>query len=207
MDRFALFTTPLVALPLPDMEETNRAVAELLLAERQSSPGLQRSNIGGWHSRPDLPRREEPCIKTLLGCIVEATRRVTEMLAQDKGHESVPPVQFELQSWAMVMEDGHYTTMHDHGESHWSTVYYVDAGDTDLPDSPKSGLLAFVDPRHCGRAIPFYDSTSSEFAVRPKTGLLVVFPAWLQHYVHTYRGQRPRISVATNLVVRPHRPE
>ena len=86
---------------------------------------------------------------------------------------------------------------HDHGEAHWSTSYYVDAGDADLEHTPESGALAVLDPRRGGRPIPGLESGAT-FTIRPRTGVLVVFPGWLQHYVHPYRGTRPASLIACN---------
>ena len=36
-----------------------------------------------------------------------------------------------------------------------------------------------------------------------RTDMLVVFPGWLQHYVHPYRGTRPRIAIACNVTMSP----
>jgi uncharacterized protein (TIGR02466 family) len=35
-------------------------------------------------------------------------------------------------------------------------------------------------------------------AVAPQTGMLVIFPAWLVHWVTPYQSDRPRISVSFN---------
>ena len=35
--------------------------------------------------------------------------------------------------------------------------------------------------------------------VHPHTGMLVLFPSWLQHAVRPYRGKAERISIAFNL--------
>jgi hypothetical protein len=37
--------------------------------------------------------------------------------------------------------------------------------------------------------------------VRPRAGLLFLFPSWVQHQVRAYRGKRERISIAFNLRV------
>jgi hypothetical protein len=34
--------------------------------------------------------------------------------------------------------------------------------------------------------------------VLPQSGLLLIFPAWLYHYVNPYHGEGERISVAWN---------
>jgi hypothetical protein len=200
MESFALFATPIYVYELPELDETNREIRERLLAERAAHPaGVQRSNVGGWHSAPDLGQRQEPCYRALLqalvGCVDETVARL--------GHAAGAPPQrwrYGLHGWAMVLDPGDYVMAHDHGDAHWSTAYYVDAGD-ETPDP--GGYLAFLDPRRGGRPLPGLDH--STFSVRPRTGTLVVFPGWLQHYVHAYRGQRPRISISCNVLMEPSR--
>jgi hypothetical protein len=67
-------------------------------------------------------------------------------------------------------------------------------------------LLALVDPRHGGRQMPGLELLGTTFTVLPRTGRLVVFPGWLLHYVHAYRGQRPRVSVSCNVIFEPASP-
>ena len=60
--------------------------------------------------------------------------------------------------------------------------------------TPGNGNFEFMDPRggnvHGGKEI-----------VRPEPGLLMVFPAWLNHYVNPYHGDGERISIAWNFNV------
>jgi uncharacterized protein (TIGR02466 family) len=42
-------------------------------------------------------------------------------------------------------------------------------------------------------------SVGANETVRPKSGRLVMFPAWLLHQVRPYRGTAQRISIAFNL--------
>lgn len=107
---------------------------------------------------------------------------------------------FGVIGWGTVMRDGDYTVTHDHGESIWSSAYYVDAGDADLTLHPQSGHLAFIDPRRRGKPPGAGDLFAGLFTVRPRASLLVLFPGYLQHYVHPYRGTRPRIMVSCNLI-------
>ena len=39
----------------------------------------------------------------------------------------------------------------------------------------------------------------AELTMRPRTGVMVMFPAWLQHGVRPYLGSGERISIAINL--------
>jgi uncharacterized protein (TIGR02466 family) len=200
MDRLALFTTPVVVHALEGMDDVNRELTERLLAESAATPGFVRSNVGGWHSVPDLSQRKEGCYRALMETIVRHVRVTFNEVAGAAGMDPGSlQFRFAVHAWAMVMRDGDYTILHDHADSHWSTAYYVDAGDADADAHPASGLLAFVDPRRAGSAIAGVDLFPSTFTVRPRTGSLVVFPGWLQHYVHPYRGARPRICVSANL--------
>ena len=119
----------------------------------------------------------------------------------------MPAMRIGVHAWAMVMRNGDYTIPHDHSEVHWATVYYADAGDADEAAHPASGLLALVDPRHGGRPMPGLESLlGTTFTVLPRTARLVVFPGWLLHYVHAYRGQRPRVSISCNVIFEPAAP-
>ncbi len=108
-----------------------------------------------------------------------------------------------MQSWALVMGDGGYSELHDHAHAHWSTCWYVDAGDVDENRHPKAGCITFVDPRRACIPIPGLAIRPTSFTLRPRSGMLLVFPGYLQHHVHPYRGSRPRISIATNLLFEP----
>ena len=193
-----LFSTPVVVIDLPDMADINGEITAQLLAEEQTVPSWHRANVGGWHSVPDLSRRPQPCFRILMRAVVDAVGANVSALAAAAGIERLSPYRYAVTAWAMVMRNGHYVTTHDHGDAHWSVAYYVDAGD-ELP--PPSGRLAFVDPRRSGRTIPELALFPSTFEVAPHTSALVIFPSWVQHYVHAYRGERPRICVSCNLTM------
>ena len=192
-DVHSLFQTPVVVFDLPDMAGLNRELAANLLDEEDRVPSWKRANVGGWHSTPDLSQRAP--FRPLMQAIVHHVGSVVEGLA---GDQPLPAFRFAVTSWAMVMRDGNYVMPHDHGDSHWSVAYYIDAGDA--VEAP-SGHLAFQDPRRGGRMLAELDIFGSTFAIAPVTSSLVVFPGWLQHYVHAYRGDRPRICVSANIVM------
>ena len=193
----SLFATPVVVFDLPEMEGVNAELAALLLDEERRVPSWQRANVGGWHSGPDLAQRQVPAIQTLIRAIVDRVGLTVSTLAADASIPDLPRFRYGVTAWAMIMRDGHYVVPHDHGEAHFSVAYYVDAGD----DAPApSGRLAFLDPRRGGRAIP---GMPTAFDVAARTSALAIFPGWLQHHVHAYRGQRPRICISANLAMDP----
>jgi hypothetical protein len=77
-------------------------------------------------------------------------------------------------------------------------VYYVDAG-TATESRPLGGVLEFLDPRGGVEAVSTPgDPYREPIRVQPESGLLVIFPSWLYHWVHPYAGQLPRIAVSFN---------
>ena len=61
----------------------------------------------------------------------------------------------------------------------------------------------FVDPRRppaLSGGVPLYPG---QFGVTPRTGMLLVFPGWLSHFVHPYTGSRPRVSLSANVTFTP----
>lgn len=204
MDRFDLFPTPVFVFHLhdePGVAASDADATARLVAESEATPGIVRSNAGGWHSIPNLAQRTEPCFRAVAERIVQHTRGVITTVITD-ARAPVPRFGLAAHGWAMVMRDGNYTNLHDHAEAHWSAVYYLDGGDADLERWPESGALAIVDPRRAPLRTPGVE-LGSTFTIRPRSGMLVLFPGSTQHYVHPYRGTRPRVCVSFNLVARP----
>lgn len=201
--RFPLFTTPLYVYNVPQTEALNHELADRLIAEEKASVGNTKSNVGGWHSTPDIATRSEPCFRAVVQLIVDHGLTVNDIAAAI--NQSPPaPMRYIAEAWARIMRDGDYTIVHDHGSAHWSVSYYVDSGDADLAAHPNSGVFAVLDPRRLSRTIPgIEDFTINTFTVRPRSGQLVIFPGYLQHYVHPYRGRSPRIAIACNVSMSP----
>ena len=197
-----LFETPVFLFEVPDTDALDAELRERLVTESDDGPGIVVSNRGGWHSAPDLSKRPDPACLALCDMLVAHFQIATEQLAAIRGIDPVPPLAIGLTAWAMVMRDGDYTVMHDHPQATWSCAYYVDPGDPDEARHPDAGHLALVDPRRASAAVIGLELFPAVFSVRPTRGLLVIFPGYLQHYVHPYRGTRPRVVVAANASVR-----
>jgi hypothetical protein len=59
------FPTLIGQLRVPGAEAMNQDLQALILAEEARYWSLGRSNIGGWHSRPDFLNRSEPAVGAL----------------------------------------------------------------------------------------------------------------------------------------------
>lgn len=194
----SLFATPVAMYEHPDSGSMNKEIAEIMVAESERIPSVSVSNVGGWHSQYALHTRPEPCFRKVNELIVARAREMAETVAKNTGRR-LPKFTTTTEMWAMVMRDGDYTIPHSHADSHWATVYYADAGDADEAAHPQSGVITFIDPRSGFLPVPGLDLTVGNFAVNAKAGQLLVFPGWLAHYVHVYRGRRPRVSLSCNV--------
>lgn len=190
------FVTPIANYHWPDSGRLNAELAALILDEESREPGVSRSNVDGWHSGLDFLERDMPAIALLRGRIERFVSGLNEaVMAEDADGQ---PGDFTLEGWANVLRDGGYNSLHSHPNSFWSGVYYV-TGNGAGDDHPFSGKLELVDPRP-GASLEYVDSTRlyGRFLVRPSAGQMIVFPSWLQHFVHPCRGSEPRISIAFN---------
>ena len=188
------FPTVIGQLRVPDAGAMNRGLRSLILAEEAKHSSLGRSNIGGWHSRPDFLKRPESVVAALTTWV---TWSVSQVVSATAG-PGVFKGSLSASAWATICRAGAYHAPHSHPDSAWSGVYYVDAGSVN-PAHPLSGVLEFLDPRAGVEAVTAPgDPYGEPVRVRPEEGLLVVFPSWLFHWVHPYTGQTPRIAVSFN---------
>jgi len=195
METHTLFDTPLFVFRPVGREDLDDALVSRLVQEADQTEGLQRFNYGGWHSEDDLSLRTEPCFRNLMEMTHQAVREALTAVAVGRRVTVPENVVLETNAWSMVMRYGDYATLHDHAEAHFSTVYYPDAGES----TAQSGGITFVDGRRGGARVPGISLDPTEFTLCPQSGMLLVFPGWLQHYVHPYLGECPRVSIASNV--------
>src|ERR1700756_5309408 len=193
-----LFPTPVVTMDVPDAAALNAELRAVITARQKTHAGTQHSNLGGWQSSWDMDRwGGAPAIKLLAIGRNLAGRVTTDRAGKPAG------IAWKANMWANVNRSGHGNEFHSHPGSFWSGVYYVDDGGIDA-DPSLGGELEFMDPRGPGPAMYAPQlaygsaglSVGANETVRPKTGRMVMFPAWLLHQVRPYKGTAQRISIA-----------
>lgn len=202
-ERLELFPTHVFKRLYSGVDGVNQRLRSLVLKKEAEEEGVRLSNVGGWHSRQDLLLWDDPSITVFISL---AQNFVHEYTAERLGR---PPGEFnsvlKMEGWANVSRAGNYARPHVHPSSNFALVYYVDQGDAPAPDSgrrPTSGVLEWLDPRQRPEMFqtPGVDPADT-ISLQPRTGLMLLFPSWLYHYVHPYQGTRPRISLACNVTV------
>ncbi len=194
-----IFPTPVAVHEWPDSRALNAELTALVLAEEARSPGLARSNVGGWHSAMDFLLRPEPPLQRLVGRIRVMIGELTGLMMKPGQHR------FRVEGWANILRAGQYNSIHLHPNSTWSGVYYVTGNPPPEPgrgDPDWSGKFEFVDPRPGASATYSVENVMQQRSLlNPGPGTMIAFPSWMQHQVHPYFGPGERISIAFNVVV------
>ena len=117
-------------------------------------------------------------------------------------------LRWSIQGWGNVNMKGDYHNLHNHPHSWLSGTYYVNVPDQSDAEIFRSDLnpasISFFDPR--GQAnmnsIKGDKQVDPEHRVLPKSGDLLLWPAFIHHLVHPNMSEFPRISISFNVIVK-----
>lgn len=203
-ERLDLFATPILKASPPNADELNRALLEAINTQRGKHPGIDRSNLGGWHSDTDMAAWGGDASRELANFAVNTVSpHMIDVAGGGKRQFG-----WRIEMWANVNGPGHANQMHCHPSSYWSGVYYPDPGGAEIEGH--GGELMLEDPRYPMAYMMVPDlllrdadrePMYSQVAIRPVAGRLVMFPSWLRHSVRPHGGDRERVSIALNLTL------
>lgn len=190
--RLKIFATPVIIDEFDGAAELNSALEAAILDRRKRDHGVRFSNQGGWQSNHNLQQWGGDAGRRV---IQYAAGLATENTVATHDHA----LRWSIDAWANVSESGASNRAHVHGGSFWSAVYYVRV------DKGEGGELMLHDPRMPALRMhaPFlrFKDVGPELVVniKPKTGMMILFPAWLSHSVQPWDGGGWRISIAMNI--------
>ncbi len=201
----SIFPTSILETRIKDAAALNDELRRVIMARHGSGPGIDRSNIGGWHSDTEMLNWGGQAARTL----ALATLQLCGAYTHDRGlRGTAPRFEMGLEMWANVSPHGASNQAHAHPGCVWSAVYYVDDG-----GGRDSGKLVLHDPRFpmnrmAAPDLVFANDGAMEemrVEIAPEPGKLIAFPAWLTHSVKPHDGPRDRLSVALNVMAIPVR--
>jgi uncharacterized protein (TIGR02466 family) len=190
-----LFATPFWSRIVVDCSSINENLLTLMARIEKENPAAQRSNVGGWHSQPNLHLNEDFSeIRQIVGttCVQCATA-----LNFDFEH-------FNLafnEMWLNKNGPGDYNRAHTHPNAILSGVYYIK-----VPAA--SGNLELYDPigARVMNSMPVKSAllrSAQTLEIESEEGKLLVFPSWLQHAVQSNRSNEERVSLSFNMIAQP----
>ncbi len=208
-ERLDLFPTPVLKARPENSDALNASLVDAIAKRRADGRGVDRSNIGGWHSSTDMMDWGGDAAHALAQfAIAVVGEHMVDIAAGGKRRFN-----WGVDMWANVNGPGDANQLHCHPGAYWSGVYYPDPGGADV--AGKGGELLLEDPRYPAAYMTVPDLVlrlenrepmQSQYAIRPEAGLMVLFPSWLRHSVRPHRGDRDRVSVAINLLLAGARP-
>jgi hypothetical protein len=74
------FGTPISTYLWPDSDALNAEFRQVILAKEKADKGIKRSNVGGWHSAPDLFVWEAACARELKDRVAALALDLTRLL-------------------------------------------------------------------------------------------------------------------------------
>ena len=198
----AIFATPIIECLIPDANALNSELKNIILNHEKSNKGSEHSNLGGWQSSWDMSEWGGEAFQE----VQRTAHAVASRATCDRLGKAVK-IDWLSNAWANLNRDGHGNEFHTHPGAYWSASYYVDDGGA-ASDPSLGGEFEIQDPRgvapamlapELAFAMPGGQSIGASELVRPKCGLLLIFPSWLSHAVRPYHGDGVRISIAINM--------
>ena len=153
---------------LDNYEEVNKKLKEVIKEHRELYPQTNQSNVKAWHSNWDS-HKSNPKFNLIVDKVLKFCKIITEEHFNQK-------IQFEcFDMWAIEYERGEYAVKHSHHPSDFACVYYVDV-------EPGCSPIIF----------------EGELEINPQNGMLLIFPAILNHEVPPTDSRRIVISMNIN---------
>ncbi len=164
----------------------------------------------GWQSQKMLFKTNEPCLNTISQAIVKGVVSSAKIIAPEMDIENFS---LNAEGWINVNKKGTLHKPHIHAKSSFSGVFYVKVPKSDVTNkttndislADPAGSIEFLDPRNSvrafsngiaelGKSLAFTD----RITIPPEEGRLLVFPAWLKHWVYPVEDEEDRISISFN---------
>ena len=192
-----LWPTKLVKKMLPDSNDPNR---ELLKLARNWDKTKKDLTTDYKHNNPF--EIDEPATNWLRENVNQVMIEYLQAIKIDF------PVDWQIHGWINVNRSGDYHDPHNHPHCYLSGTYYVK-----VPLPVKSNLnrrdvrpnhITFYDPRtgfnmQSISGDPYVDP---EHTVLPESGLLMLWPAGLMHFVHPNLSNETRVSISFNIILK-----
>ena len=156
---------------------------------KETHPGIEVSNRGGWQSPPKLHLQKDFCGNFL--------NFFVDNLCGSKVFPS-----FEIVScWLNINGKGDYNVFHNHPNSNYSLVWYIKTPDNcgDILFENPSDFSQFNFIESIGESIREKYNTFHTIKFTPKEGNCYLFPPELKHLVEPNQSEECRISMSCNL--------
>ncbi|MCG8357636.1 MAG: 2OG-Fe(II) oxygenase family protein [Kiloniellales bacterium] len=193
----ALWPTTLLRRRLPGAANANKELLRLIRALEADHAALTTD-----YRSDNLLVLDNPAVGWLKDCI---NKTVIDYLR----HQGLDyPVNWSLHGWANINRLGDYHDPHNHPHAYLSGTYYVAVPQARAALKSRAdvrpGCITFYDPRGATNmgAIRGDGEIEAEYTVRPEPGLILLWPAFLKHFVHPNLSDEERVSISFNAMLK-----
>lgn len=196
-DFIKLWPTVLLQRMLPGYKAANK---ELFSLVQEMESGNR--NLTTDYARENLLTVDNAAITWLRQCINKTVKDYFHYMGADYH------IDWKLHGWASINRFGDYHDYHNHPHSYLSGTYYVRVPETVEALSTRAdvrpGRITFYDPRSAVNmtAIKSDPYIEAEHTVTPKPGMIMLWPAFLNHFVHPNLSKELRVSISYNVVLK-----
>ncbi len=162
--------------------------------KRKNENGLEKSNIGGWHSDNIFNETHTEFVK-LKNKIEEASNLYHHEIQLRKTYNQ------KIENiWININQKGHLNEFHNHPQSIFSGAFYL---------TKRNAPIVFQHPFREINDFYWYDYmietwngvNSGIWKLEPEPNILLVFPPWMEHKVLVNKEDTDRISFSFNTIV------
>ena len=188
------FPQPIFHYKINNYEKHNKDLTKYIYdLYEDDKEGINRSNQGGWHSKPfNLKEKDKPPFQFFL----DIQKYVADVFKEYGWHYTPGKVNL-TEMWAIINKKNNFNTEHTHPNNYLSAAYYVKA-----PEN--CGSFRVSNPNQIARERIAISDNKTEFnqvsaQVKPVEGDLLLFPAYLPHSVGMNLSDEDRIVISFNI--------
>lgn len=193
----SLWPTKILKRTLPDTQAANQALAGFI-----EDLDRKHRDLTTDYRSDDLFSHDHSGILWLRECVNVTVRDYFRHLGMDYD------IRWSLQAWANVNRFGDYHDYHNHPHAYLSGTYYVRVPaqfeDLETRSDVRPGRLTLYDPRACANmtAIKGDPYIEPEYTVEPTSGMILLWPAFVNHFVHPNLSKQSRLSISFNVMLK-----
>jgi len=193
----SLWPTKLLKRTLPDANAANKELVRLI-----EDLDKKHRDLTTDYRSDDLFTHGHPATVWLKECVNVTVRDYFRHLGMDYD------IRWSLQAWANINRFGDYHDYHNHPHAYLSGTYYVrvptEFEALETRNDVRPGRLTLYDPRAGAnmtaiKGDPYIDP---EYTVEPKSGMILLWPAFVNHFVHPNFSKQPRLSISFNVMLK-----
>lgn len=187
------FPTPIWNVILDVDDKITEDLTNLCFRLKEESRGVNRSNIGGWHSNPlYLKDFDNTPFQHYFAKIEPYLQDVSNVVKANK--------RFFLEYfWVNINGKNHYNAEHYHPSSFLSGALYLTDNNSPINFKRDKDITLWMLDYVGAESSNAITYRSAHYT--PKKNSLLLFPSWLEHSVDPNPCEQPRISLSFNIGV------